>query len=61
MHLLQVHNEYVLRLDVTMYDVPLLHVYQAMHYLPYYVASLVIGEELLSFESLVQVPVLCIL
>ena len=61
MHLVQVHNEYILWLDIAMNDVPLLHVDECEHYLSDDVAGLIIYEELLSFESLVQVPVLCIL
>ena len=60
-HPLQVHNEYVLRLDVTMNHVPVLHVYQRMHNLPDYVPRLLLDEALLLFESLVQVPKLSIL
>ena len=61
MHLVQVHNEYVLRLDIAMNHVPLLHVGECEDYLSDYVACLVIREEFLPFESLVQVPVLGIL
>ena len=60
-HPLQVHNEYVLRLDVTMNHVSVLHVYQRMHDLPDYVPRLLLDEALLLFESLVQVPKLSIL
>jgi len=61
MHFVQVHNEYILWLDIAMNDVPLLHVDECKYYLSDDVAGLIVYEELLSFESLVQVSMLSIL
>ena len=61
MHPLLVHNQDVLRLDVSMNDIPLLHVEKSRDDLSDYVAGLILRKASFLFQSLVQVSVLRIL
>ena len=56
-----IHNEYVLWLNVSMDDIPFLHVDQCADHLSDDPLGFIIFEELLSFESLIQISVLSVL
>lgn len=61
MHLVLIHDQYVLRLDVSVDNIPLLHVYESINHLLNDVLGPLVIESLLLPEFLIQIAILGVL